>query len=482
MAFPTAPRPGVAAGGAAMAAIFAGLLVGLAPGNRAEAESLNEALVQAYINNPDLRAERAGLRATDEAVPQALSGWRPTVTLSGSAGQTVARDRVVTPLRARRTRGSDPTRFNLEVRQPVFRGLRTVSSTREAESQVLAGRARLESTEQSILFQAVAAFMNVVRDQAVLELNISNERVLARQLEATGDRFEVGEITRTDVAQAESRLSRATAQRVASEGDLASSRATYEKVVGTMPGRLLKPEVSLELPSTLEAATTQSQAQNPDVIFARHTATAASQRIKVVRGELLPELNVVGRLDRSKQIASASSMSERASIAAELTVPLYQSGSVQSRVREAKQVFGQRRVQVEQARRLAVEGAIQAWENLQSAQAQIRAFQAQVTATDVALEGVRQEADVGARTVLDVLDAEQEFLDAQVSLVRAQRDEIVAQYQLLSSVGRLTARDLSLEVEFYDETEHYSRVRGKWFGLGPGQVDSGGPSMNPEPQ
>ncbi len=476
MAFPTAPRPGVAAGGAAMAAIFAGLLVGLAPGNRAEAESLNEALVQAYINNPDLRAERAGLRATDEAVPQALSGWRPTVTLSGSAGQTVARDRVG------RTRGSDPTRFNLEVRQPVFRGLRTVSSTREAESRVLAGRARLQSTEQSILFQAVAAFMNVVRDQAVLELNISNERVLARQLEATGDRFEVGEITRTDVAQAESRLSRATAQRVASEGDLASSRATYEKVVGTMPGRLAKPEVTLALPSTLEAATGLSQAQNPDVVFARHTASAASQRIKVVRGELLPELNLVGRLDRSKQIASASSMSERATIAAELTVPLYQSGSVQSRVRQAKQVFGQRRVQVEQARRLAVEGAIQAWENLQSARAQIRAFQAQVSATDVALEGVRQEADVGARTVLDVLDAEQEFLDAQVNLVRAQRDEIVAQYQLLSSVGRLTARDLDLELELYDETENYSRVRGKWFGLGPGQVDSGGSSMVPEPR
>jgi len=472
----------VAAGGATVAVIVAGLFTALAAGSPAAAESLNEALVQAYLNNPTLRAQRAGLRATDESVPQALSGWRPTVTLSGSAGHAVTRDRVVTPTRSSRNRETDPTRFNLEVRQPVFRGLRTVSSTREAENRVLAGRARLESTEQSILFQAVSAFMDVVRDQAVLELNINNERVLRRQLEATRDRFEVGEITRTDVSQAESRLARATGQRVASEADLAGSRATYEKVVGTMPGRLVKPEVALTLPSTLEEATALSQAQNPDVVFARHTAAAAAQRIKVVRGELLPELSVVGRVDRSKQTTTPDAMSESASVTAELTVPIYQSGSVQSRVREAKQVFGQRRVEVEQARRLAIEGAIQAWENLQSAQAQIRAFQAQVTATDVALQGVRQEAEVGARTVLDVLDAEQEFLDAQVNLVRAQRDEIVAQYQLLTSVGRLTARDLGLEVDLYDETEHYRRVRSKWFGIGPGEVDSGAPTMGSEPR
>lgn len=481
MAFPTAPRPGMAAGGATMAAVVAGFLVGLAPGGRAAAESLNEALVQAYLNNPTLRAERAGLRATDEAVPQALSGWRPTVRLSGRAGHDITDNRAAV-FGGPRTQETDPTNFDLEIRQPVFRGLRTVSSTREAENRVLAGRARLASTEQSVLFQAVTAFMDVVRDQAVLELNISNERVLRRQLEATRDRFEVGELTRTDVSQAESRVSRATAQRVASEGDLASSRATYERVIGAMPGRLVQPDVALALPATLEAATASSEADNPDVIFARFTADAASQRIKVVRGELLPELNVVGRVERSKETGSPRNMSESASVTAELTVPIYQSGSVQSRVREAKQVFGQRRVQVEEARRQAIEGAIQAWESLQSARAQIRAFQSQVTATAVALEGVRQEAEVGARTVLDVLDAEQEFLDAQVNLVRAQRDEIVAQYQLLSAVGRLTARDLGLEIEIYDETEHYERVRGKWFGLGPGRVDSGGPTMESEPR
>ena len=468
-----------------VAAVVAGLSMAAAGDSAAaETEALDRALVQAYLNNPTLRAGRASLRATDERVPRALSGWRPTVTLSGTAGHDITRDRVNSLLlgRSRRIRETDPTKFDLQVRQPVFRGLRTVSETKEAESLVLADRARLKDTEQSVLFQAVTAYMDVVRDQAVLELNINNERVLERQLEATRDRFEVGEITRTDVSQAESRVSRATAQRVAAEGDLASSRATYEKVVGVMPGRLAKPEVALELPSNLGETVGLAKVRNPDVVTAEHTAAAASQRVKVVRGELLPEFDVVGKVERSKQAGAPEQMSESASVIAELTVPIYQSGSVQSRVREAKQVFGQRRVEVEEARRLAIEAAIRAWENLQTARAQIRAFQSEVRATGIALEGVSEEATVGARTVLDVLDAEQEFLDAQVSLVRAERDEIVVQYQLTAAIGRLTAEELGLAVAYYDETRHYRQVRGKWFGLGGGETEPGARGAGAVPQ
>ncbi|MFQ5955330.1 MAG: TolC family outer membrane protein [Kiloniellales bacterium] len=465
-----------------MAAVCAGLLMGLAAGNRAAAETLEQALVQAYLNNPTLQAGRASLRATDERVPQALSGWRPTVTMSGSAGYDITDNRARATVGTRRTEATHPTNFDLEVRQPVFRGLRTVSATREAENQVLADRARLKDTEQSVLFQAVTAFMDVVRDQAVLELTINNERVLERQLEAARDRFEVGEITRTDVSQAESRLSRATAQRIAAEGDLTSSRATYEKVIGVMPGRLMKPEVRLALPAKLQESVELASAENPNVVSAQYTAAAASERIKVVRGELLPEFEVVGKVERTKETGTPQQMSESASVTAELTVPIYQSGSVQSRVREAKQVFGQRQVELEEARRQAIEDAVQAWENLETARAQIRAFQSEVRATGIALEGVQEEATVGARTVLDVLDAEQEFLDAQVNLVRAERDEIVAQYQLTAAIGRLTAEDLGLAVEYYDETQHYRRVRGKWFGLGAGEIDPGGPTAGAAPQ
>ncbi len=299
--------------------------------------------------------------------------------------------------------------------------------------------------------------------------------MLERQLEAARDRFEVGDITRTDVSQAESRLARATALRVAAEGDLTSSRAIYERVIGAMPGRLNQPEVSLALPPTLEEAPGLASTRNPNLLSARYTAEAASERIKVVRGELLPEFQVVGKVERSKQTGSPAQMKESASVTAELTVPIYQSGSVQSRVREAKQVSGQRRVQVEEARRQAVEDAIQAWEDLATARAQIRAFESEVRAAGIALDGIEEEATVGARTVLDVLDAEQEFLDAQANLVRVQRDAIVAQYQLLAAIGRLSAEELGLQVEYYDETEHYRQVRGKWFGLGAGGIERAAP-------
>ncbi len=466
-----AGRSRSATAAACAAAVLAGLLTGLAGGDRTAAESLDVALVQAYLNNPTLRARRAGLRATDERVPQALSGWRPTVRLSGNAGYDITDDRTSRP----RSQETNPTEFDLEIRQPVFRGLRTLSATREAENQVLADRSRLKDTEQTVLFQAVIAYMDVVRDQSVLELTINNVRVLERQLEAARERFKVRVVTRTDVSQAVSRLARATAQRVAAEGDLTSSRATYERVIGTVPGRLIKPKVTLALPLTLEEATGLASTGNPKVVSARHIVQAASQRIKVVRGELLPELAIVGRVERSKERDSPRDMSESASLTAQLTVPIYLSGSVQSRVREAKQLFGQRRVEVEEARRQAIEAAVQAVEALETARAQIHAFESETRATGIALKGVQEESSVGARTVLDVLDAEQEFLDAQVNLVRVQRDEIVAQFQLLAAIGQFTAEELGLAVDYYDATKHYWQVRGKWFGIGGGRVGRNGP-------
>jgi TolC family type I secretion outer membrane protein len=442
--------------------------VGLTPA-AAAAQSLLDALAQAYRNNPTLDAARAQLRATNEEVPQALSNWRPTVTLSGSVGhewqeletQGVEQDNSNVPRQA-----------ELSVNQPLYRGGRTVAATNRAESDVLAERARLAAVEQQVLLSTAAAFMDVWRDRAVLRLNINNERVLTRQLEASQDRFEVGEITRTDVAQSESRLSRAQAQRTEAEGNLSRSEAVYEENVGELPGELRAPTPLQGLPASLEQTVGQAMEQNPEVLTAEFQERAAGYTVRENVGELLPEVGLTGRLSYNNEVSSPDLESKSAAILAQVTVPIYQAGFVSSRVRQAKQLASQRRLEIEETVRNIRQEAVSAWEALTTARAQIESFESQVEAASIALEGVRQENAVGARTTLDVLDAEQELLDAQVSLVGAQRDEIVAGFQLLSAVGRLNAFELGLPVDIYDPVGDYERVRDSWFGLeAPGVPD-----------
>ncbi|WP_119458818.1 TolC family outer membrane protein [Rhodospirillaceae bacterium SYSU D60014] len=425
----------------------------------ASAETLVDALAKAYQNNPTLLAGRAELRARDELVAQALSGWRPTVTLNGEVGRewqesSPGGSETLTPRSA-----------NLNLNQPLYRGGRTVAATDQAENLVLSQRAQLASVEQNVLLNTVAAYMDVVRDQAVLQLTINNEQVLQRQLQAARDRFEVGEITRTDVSQSESRLALATANRIQAEGNLTASRAAYRELVGDMPGTLEAPELLLTLPATQDEAIAGS-VQNPAVLAAIFAEKAAVEGADVVFGELLPQLSLNGDLTTGEDLSFEGVRTDGASVTAQLVVPLYQGGEVTSRLREAKQIASQRRLQIIEARRNAARQATTAWEALQTAIAQIESFQAQARAADIALEGVRQEAQVGARTILDVLDAEQEALDAQVNVVTAQRDRVVAGFQVLAAVGQLTAPDLDLPVSYYDVDEHYFEVRDKWYGLG----------------
>ena len=428
------------------------------------AQTLEETLVRAYANNPTLRAERAALRATDEEVPQALSNWRPTISASGSAGWDVT-DSTSSSSRPKSADVTYPVSASLSISQSLYRGGRTRAAIDGAENTVFAGRASLADTEQAVLLSAATAYADVVRDQAVLELNLNNERVLQRQLEATGDRFRVGEVTRTDVSQAESRLSRARADRISSEGSLIDSRASYENVVGEPPG-VLRPAQPLEdLPDSLDSAISVAKANNYSVIEARYTEDVAKNSVDEIEGELLPTVSLSGSLSRSYEASNRDSESDSASITASISIPLYSSGSVTSRVRQAKQVVFQRRDEYSQAVRTAVEDVTSAWQVLQTAKAQISAFSSAVQAAEIALEGVREEANVGSRTVLDVLDAEQELLDARVNLVTAQRDELVATYQLRQAIGALTAAKLGLPVEIYDVEKHYRDVRGKWWGL-----------------
>ena len=287
---------------------------------------------------------------------------------------------------------------------------------------------------------------------------------VARQLQATRDRFRVGEITRTDVAQAEARLARARAERIQAEGVLVNSREAYRRVVGSAPGKLSKPMIKLVLPANSGESRALSRVHNPDVVDARHRQIAARHNVRKIRGELLPSVDLRGSLSADHDSSGSGNPRNTAELMAELTVPLYQKGNVYSRVREARQVLRQRSEDLENAQRIAVEASASTWNSLQTARAAVQSFKAEVRANEIALDGVQREALVGSRTVLDVLDAEQELLDANVNLVRSERDELVARFELKSAVGGLTARELKLPVDIYDPESNYRRVRNRWFG------------------
>ena len=446
------------------------LLTGLTgmPGG-ARSQTLEQALVAAFNNNPTLLAERAKLRAIDENVAQALSNWRPTVEMVGDYAGRATESNLATNRRQHR----DPRSLSFTVEQSLYRGGRTLAATSEAENTVRAGRARLIAVEQNVLRDAATAYMNVVRDQAVLELTTNNEQVLNRNLEATRDRFQVGEITRTDVHQAEARLARASADRIQAESDLKAFRAAYRNVVGENPGRLAQVTPPTDLPADGEEAVRIASVQAPEVVAGSFDEQALSDDAEGVRGELLPEIDVKGTASRAFDTAGQESRVDVFEAKVTLTVPLYQSGAVYSRLREARQSVAEQRLKTRQARRDAIEEATRSWEALQAARARIVAFRSEIGAAEVALEGVQREAAVGSRTVLDVLDAEQELLDAKVNFVRAQRDEMVAIFELNVALGKMTAKHLELPVDLYDPEDHYREIREKAFGgTASGQSDA----------
>jgi len=442
----------------AAAAVLAATLAA-AGGQTAGAQTLSEALADAYTTNPTLGASRAELRAVNEGVPQALANWRPEVFLTGSAGKA----RVD-------TKGSDaetltPLDATATVVQPLYRGGRTVAATARAEQDVLAQRAALDSVEQAVLLSAATAYMNVWGAQSVVTFTESNVKVIERQIQATRERLAVGEVTRTDLAQAETRLATAAAERIAADGALRSSQAVYEEVIGTVPGELLPPPPLVGLPRSLSDVTELSNSRNPDILAAGFAEKAARHRVREVTGELYPTVEINASLSHEEEFLSSGGEARRAEILAEIRVPLYQQGAVSSRVREAKQISNRRRIEIEEVRRRTGQESISAWEGLQAAQAQIRSLESGVRTAEIALEGVREENKVGARTILDILDAEQELLDALVNLTRSQREEIIAGFRVRAAIGQLTARDLELAVDVYNPEIDYQSVRDRWFGL-----------------
>jgi TolC family type I secretion outer membrane protein len=445
-----------------------------------QAQTLTDALAEAYNTNPQLLSQRALLRATDEQVPQALSFWRPQVTFTGQVGlntsslQTPPVSPSLNFVTGQTSATSDrrhiitrPDLVQFQAIQPIYRGGRTVAQTRQAINTVESTRAQTLAVETSV-FQAVATgYLDVVRDQALLEVDRNNVEVLRKQLEATQDRFRVGEVTRTDVAQAESSLAQAQGTLVSQEGTLEISRAEYVRAVGHPPGRLMLPRDRPALPATREEALSLAAHNNFNVISAQFAELAARDNIDVVRGQLLPQVSVVGTLDRSYDQSATfkGALLNSAQITAQLTMPLYEGGAIYSQTRQAEQTVGQRRSQVDDARRAAVQTATQFWATLQAARASISSFAAAVRAAQIALEGTQQEALVGTRTVLDVLIANQQLLTTQSQLVTAQHDAALAEFNLASAVGRLIAPELNLPVRLYDMERHYKEIKDKWIGF-----------------
>ncbi len=449
-------------------------LLGLpASAGTARAQTLEQALAQTYSNNPTLQTARATLRVVDENVPQALAGWRPSVVLSGNYGSLDSQTRSRVPQGPGRPDVSiyddnnrDPSNFTATLTQPLYRGGRTVSSTRRAENQVLAQRARVLATEQQVLQQAVNAYLNVIRFQEEVRLNINNVQVLQRQLDATNERFRVGEITRTDVAQAQSRIAAARAARAGSEGQLQTQRAVFRQVTGITPERLVAPQPLRQPARTAQDAAQLAGVNNPSVVAALFDEASARDFIDVQLSVLLPQATVQAQALRNDNTQIRGTRLTGQQLTATLSVPIYQGGGEYAAVRAARQDANRNRQVVDDQRRTAVQQASSAWETLGANRAQVDSNRAQIRAAEVALDGVQREAVVGSRTTLDVLNAEQELLNARVSLVQALTAVVTSSYSLAGAVGRLTARDLALPVPLYDLEEYYRAVRDRWIGLG----------------
>ncbi|WP_091138314.1 TolC family outer membrane protein [Microvirga guangxiensis] len=442
----------------------------LAGASGASAETLESALAKAYGNNPNLNAQRANVRATDENVAQAKSGYRPTITGTADVGRSFSQYDSRQPPGFFGGGGEQidrltPRGFGVELNQNLFDGFRTDNSVRRAESGVLAAREDLSTTEQNTLNSAATAYMNVLRDTAILDLQRNNVEVIDEQLRQTRDRFNVGEVTRTDVAQAESRLAASRSQASQAEANLRASIAQYRQFIGVEPQQLAPGRPLDKLtPRSVNEALRIAFGEHPAIKAAQHAVDAAELQVKIAQGALAPQVGVRASVAQRYDVREGNDEALTASAVATLSVPIYEGGQAYSATRQAKEQVGQAQLQADWVRDQVRAAVVSTWGALEAARAQIQAAQAQIDAAETALSGVREEARVGQRTTLDVLNAQQELLTARVNLIQAQRDRVVASYQLVQSMGRLTSRALGLAVNHYNPKIHYEQVKDLWVG------------------
>jgi outer membrane protein len=447
---------------------LAGVVCILAASSAAlHAQSLEQAMLNAYFANPTINAMRASVRATDEQVPQALAGYRPTV--SGTANADVERTRTQSAQKGTvNVPRNHPRGYGISVEQTLFNGFQTGNLVRSAESQVLGARETLRNTEQNVLLGAVEAYMGVIRASGIVQLQQQNVQALNEQLRATNDRFQVGELTRTDVAQAQARLRQAEALLSGAESELNAARAAFRRDIGSEPGQL-KPanpynKVSFQ---SLDAAIAAGFANHPALQALRHGVDNAQLLVKVAEGSLLPTINLEASATRFSDPTAGTNNTSDLTAGIRLTVPLYQGGAEYSRIRQAKETTGQRKLESDIQRDAVRAAVITSWGQLSSARFQVQAALAQVAAAEIALNGVREEYRVGQRTTLDVLNAQAELVSARSQLITAQTNLVIFSYGLLASVGRLSVVELKLAetTQTYQPETHYDQVRDSWFGL-----------------
>lgn len=436
----------------------------LAACGAAQAETMSSALSRAYMGNPDLNQQRAATRASDEAVSRANSGYRPQVRGTVSYGyQRTDGQELGQTLHT----NTGPLSAGLTVTQNIFNGNRTTNGVKQAESQVFQSREQMRLTEQNTLQNGATAYMNVLRDTAILELNRNNITVLEEQLRQTRDRFNVGEVTRTDVAQAESSLATARSNYFTAQANLQTSIANYRQIIGVEPRHLeaARPIDPL-LPASLPTAVNTALVEHPQIQAALHAVDAAQLQVQLNEGNLYPTLDLVGSVQQANEQSGLPTYKVfQGAVVGQLNVPLYTGGDTYASIRQAKELLSQARLQADLARDQVRANLVSAWGQLETAKAVIRSSQAAVKASEIALDGVREEAKVGQRTTLDVLQAQQTLLQSRVSLVSAQRDRVVASYAVMAATGRLTAANLALNVIQYDPTIHYNQVKDLWIGL-----------------
>lgn len=459
--------------------VFVTLAAGTFAVSGVQAESISGALARAYGSSPDLNAQRALARSIDENVPKATSGYRPQITASGSIGYQENRLRSTERaaqlnnagtllLRSPNTFASTiPGSFGLNVTQNIWNGNRTINGVRQADSQVLQAREQLRLNEQTLLANSAAAYMNVLRDTAILNLRNNNVDVLKEQLRLTQDRFKVGEVTRTDVAQAESALAKGQSDAFVAQSALQTSLAAYRQFIG-VDARSLDPARPLEKlsPRNLNQALAESQTEHPAIQAALHNVDVAALAVKLNEGTLYPTLGVTGSITQSyEQQNNPGGRALNAAIIGSLNVPIYDGGANYATIRQSKELLGQARLQADLQRDQIRAGVVSAWGLWENSRRVIDAQQVAVRAAEIALNGVREEAKVGQRTTVEVLNQQQLLLQTRVDLVSAQRDRVVNSYALVAAVGRLSASTLGLRVERYDPTIHYDQVKDKWIGL-----------------
>jgi outer membrane protein len=432
----------------------------------AQAETLPEALAKAYQSNPQLNAERARQRATDENVPQALAGYRPQIVASLSAGLQAVRD--LLPNNTIQTATLKPWTIGITVTQTLFNGFKTANSVRVAELQVQSGREALRNVGQGVLLDAVTAYSNVLANQSLVEAQRANVTFLRETLGIVQKRLNAGDVTPTDTSQAEARLSRGLADLNAAEVNLAISQATYAQVIGNPPARLSPAEpVDRYLPRSRDEATGLAFKAHPAVLAAGFDVDVATTSIKVAESSLLPTVTLQGNVSKSRESdpTLGTFATDQASVIGQLTAPIYDGGTAASQTRQAKEVSAQSRLVLAQVRNQARTAAIGAWVAHEGAKIAVNASESEVRAAGVALQGVQKEAQGGQRTTIDVLNSQQELTSAKARLIGAQRDRVIASYTLLSAIGRLDVKTLGLNTPDYLPEVHYHQVRDAWHGL-----------------